>query len=110
MQGLGLDAVISCQKPDKSIAHKVIAWCRGNAEEIVSSLQELEAMQEGTEELRKRVLKGDTVLRAAGTTFVDGLEQLQDLRRVESSVAASCRVGSACLTLLELLQYISSVW
>ena len=68
------------------------ACCRGNAEEIVSSLQELEAMQDGTEELRKRVLVGDAVLRKAGTKFVDGLEQLQDLRRVESAVAASFRV------------------
>lgn len=67
-------------------------YCRGNAEEIVSSLQELEAMQGSTEELRKRVLDGDTVLRKAGTKFVNGLEQLQDLRRVESAVAASCRV------------------
>jgi hypothetical protein len=66
--------------------------CRGNAEEIVSSLQELEAMREGTEELRERVTDGDAMLREAGTTFLNGLEQLQDLRRVESFVAASCQV------------------
>lgn len=73
-------------------AHKICLFCRGNAEEIVSSLQELEAMQEGTEELRERVLGGDGVLRKAGTTFVNGLEQLQDLQRVERQVEASCRV------------------
>ena len=49
-------------------------------------------MQGGTEELRERVLEGDAVLRKAGTSFVNGLEQLQDLRRVESAVAASCLV------------------
>ncbi len=49
-------------------------------------------MREGTDELRERVTDGDAMLREAGTTFLNGLEQLQDLRRVESSVAASCQV------------------
>lgn len=49
-------------------------------------------MQEATESLRDRVLEGDAVLRKASTSFVNGLEQLQDLRRVESAVAASCKV------------------
>jgi len=67
----------------------------------VSSLQELEAMREGTNELRERVTDGDAMLREAGTTFLDGLEQLQDLRRVETSVVASCQVRSSpsCCTL-----------
>jgi hypothetical protein len=49
-------------------------------------------MRDGTDELRERVTDGDAMLREAGTTFLNGLEQLQDLRRVESSVAASCQV------------------
>ena len=49
-------------------------------------------MRVGTEELRERVADGDAMLREAGSTFLEGLDQLQDLRRVESSVAASCQV------------------
>ena len=40
-------------------------------------------MREGTEELRERVADGDAMLREAGSTFLEGLDQLQDLRRVE---------------------------
>lgn len=77
----------------KKCGQAICCMCRGNAEEIVSSLQELEAMQEGADELQKRISEGDAVLRKAGTSFVNGLEQLQDLRRIESSVAASCRAS-----------------
>lgn len=61
-------------------------------------------MQEGTEGLRERVVEGDAVLRKAGSNFVNGLEQLQDLRRVESSVAASCRVRTLYIIFLLCLK------
>ena len=67
--------------------------CRGNAEEIVASLQELDAMEQGTQEMRERITSADEALRQAGSHFLDGLEQLQDLRKVQSSVAASCQVS-----------------
>ena len=67
--------------------------CRGNAEEIVASLQELDAMEQGTQELREQITSADEALRQAGSHFLDGLEQLQDLRKVQSSVAASCQVS-----------------
>lgn len=54
-------------------------------------------MRDGTDELRERVTDGDAMLREAGTTFLNGLEQLRDLRRVESFVAASCQVRSTQL-------------
>ena len=67
--------------------------CRSNAEEIVSSLQELDAMEQGTQELQERITSADEALRQSGSHFLDGLEQLQDLRKVQSSVAASCQVS-----------------
>ena len=65
---------------------------RGNAEEIVLSLQELESMQKISEEVQSRIIEGDKSLRQAGTSFLSGLEQLQELTRVANAVSNSCQV------------------
>lgn len=58
------------------------------------SLQELEAIQRDTQELQMRISSGDAALQDAGSNFLNGLDQLQDLRRLQSSVAASCQASS----------------
>lgn len=68
--------------------------CRGNAEEIVSSLQELESMQKIGEEVQHRISEGDVSLRQAGGSFYSSLEQLQDLTRIAHAVSTSCQVGN----------------
>lgn len=50
-------------------------------------------MQQGTEELQERIQEGDAALRQAGSHFLNGLEQLQDLRGLQNCVTASCQVS-----------------
>lgn len=58
----------------------------------MASLQELDAVQRASQELRMRITSGDAALQDAGSLFLNGLEQLQELRRLQTSVAASCHV------------------
>ena len=66
--------------------------CRGNAEEIASSLQDLDSMQQISQELQRRIKDGDAALREVGGSFLSGLEQLQELTRVATAISASCQV------------------
>ena len=76
-----------------------VSNCRGNAEEIASSLQDLGSMQNVSQELQKRIAEGDAALRHAGSSFVAGLEQLQELNRVANAVTVSCQVHCILLQL-----------
>lgn len=76
--------------------------CRANAEEIARSMLELGGMAGGAGELRAGLAEADTGLQAVGAQYAKRLEELQEMRRTQSNMAAARQVGRASSELCTL--------